>query len=299
MAKYIRHPITGERVRIKPMVQQMGDYPKTKKSTTHTKGTAPVNTNDIALIKWPCLLVVGKSITERQAAEILIRTDRSLPDYSYAGNDQDHERQLSALFGAPTDDPDMTDGSDMTEPERQTAVRHRHTHWAAMEELGRRTGKLELEYLTNSQIVSSWVGGPHGWCSWSGEIGCNTFNIGKWPSVETVHAEWQRIAAAFPFLELQCQLLNHECGYPATDRINGPVVKFVIGNGKAEAVVQDPSKDFMIAGPREEDFMATHTLDDMHREQGITVEGLAAKLRMVYGEIPQYRDGRDDRPGKP
>ena len=54
---------------------------------------------------------------------------------------------------------------------------------------------IELEYLSNHRIVSSWIGGPHGWCNWEGNIGCNNYNIGKHPSCKEVYNEWIKMSA--------------------------------------------------------------------------------------------------------
>ena len=86
----------------------------------------------------------------------------------------------------------------------------------------------QLSYLGNEQIVSSWIGGAHGWCDWHGNIFTNNYNIGKWPSCETVYKEWQIIAKAFPFLNLRSQLLSGE----TCEDGNQPIIEFAVKGGK-------------------------------------------------------------------
>lgn len=81
--------------------------------------------------------------------------------------------------------------------------------------------------------MSCWIGGTHGWCDWDGTIFANSFNVGKWPTVEEVEKDWQAIAAAFPFLDLRSQLLNRGSS-EAVDEGASPVVEFVVRNSRVE-----------------------------------------------------------------
>lgn len=249
--------------------------------------------DNIGLPKWPALLVKGKDVTKKQAAEIIIRTDRSIPNFEYAGNDRDHAKNLSALFGIPEEfDDGVKYPQEPTKAQKEKRTEEMRTRWASMERLEEKIGKLNLEYLQNSWIVSSYIGGPHGWCDWDGNVGNCATNIGKWPSVEAVTKDWTLIAEAFPFLDLECQLCNHEAGYPVENQVNGPVVKFVVKKGTVTVLPQDPSKDTYIVAPRETgiaNFMLRLQGGNMC-ERGISLEDLKAKLEDIYdGKIPQYR----------
>jgi len=138
---------------------------------------------------------------------------------------------------------------------------------------------LNLSYLHNHQIVSSWIGGPHGWCTWDGAIGCAVYNIGKWPTVEAVTADWKTIAAAFPFLELRAQLINDEgeAGFPA--------VEWRVASGQVELDLE----------PREL-LRPTLSLDDMDivarvlfpgAERGVSVERLTEALELLRSRFPE------------
>lgn len=220
------------------------------------------------LPKWPALVVAGKKVTEEQAAEILIRTDSHMPDFSYAGNDQHHARRVSALFG-------MSIGRtfDLSDDERQD-------YWSRQDSLRKRMNILDIYYLHNDRIISAWVGGPHGWCSWGGDIFCNNYNIGKWPTVDEIAEEWGKIAQAFPFLDLRAHLYDDEVGHDGQ-----PAVEYVVSQGVV--VVTHPRE--MISPPVGVDYesLPFRIFGDHSFEHGIGVETLKWKLEKVYGEVPQ------------
>lgn len=230
---------------------------------------------DIGLIKWPQFVVVGKTVTEKEAVEILIRTDCHMPDFHYAGNDRGLSNELSGIFGTPID-PDFK-GDDWGE------------HYKKMQALEEKLGTLELGYLSNSYIVSSYIGGPHGWCDWNGRIGCSGYNIGKWPNVEEIAGEWALIAEAFPYLDLTCWLFNHEAGCTEGVFDPGPVVKFEVLAGEVEVLYPDP-KERIIPTERniQADAIAVCFMPTRTRESGIEPEKLKEKIKSIYGEIPQY-----------
>ena len=181
---------------------------------------------NLTLPKWPAFVVVGEPVTPEQAAEIILRTDSlyfSTNDHSWAGQLNAYLYRVSPCTSFSCNEAicellGLPNGGDFDKAYEYKRAIHESV------------GKIPLNYLNNHQIASSWIGGAHGWCSWNGEIGCSNYNIGKWPSVGDVYDEWERIAKAFPFLELKCQLMNHEAG--EDDAFDpGPVVEFRIKNG--------------------------------------------------------------------
>lgn len=219
------------------------------------------NILNVGLPKWPAMVVVGENVTHFQAAEILLRTDYHFPDFSYAGNNKHHRNELMKLVGA--GDSDEMDWRELMDK---------------MTEFRTRVKKVDLEYLNNDQIMSSWIGGPHGWCSWEGVIFSNTFNIGKWPSVESVANDWGRIAEAFPFLNLRSQLYSGE----SSEYHKEPVIDFTVSNGRVH--VNRPTKSLFNT---DEPTMDLHSLINGRGEIGISIEKLMLKIQAVYGEIPQ------------
>lgn len=181
-----------------------------------------IDLTNLDLTKWPRLTVMGRPVTERQASEILLRTDGDWA--GRACNNRpwtDTQRAVASEWGWP-----MPPRRGLTGDEHFTAYRDWYNRRAAWE---RRWGVIELNYLSNWRISSQWFGGAHGWCDWDGAIGCRTWNIGKHPSAAEVRDDWQDIAKAFPYLELRAQLWPDEGDAP-------PVVEYVVSGGHVEVV---------------------------------------------------------------
>ena len=212
---------------------------------------------NITLPKWPGMIVEGDPVTPELAAEIIIRTDSQLPDFTYAGNDPDLCQQLNDLFSVPyvTIDPNK------------------------LSKLRDKLHIIPLSYLCNDRIVSSWVGGPHGWVNWNGFVGSRNYNIGKWPDVDSVLKGWQAIATAFPSLKLTCWLYSKETCQPD----NTAIVQFDIVSGTATAHLPDRE-------PQNPVFETPDYSSILYRnrESGISVSSLKDKLTRIYGRIPKY-----------
>jgi len=166
----------------------------------------------VYLPKWPAFVVVGEPVTKDQAQQIIIRT-MSLP---FCTNDKEFSRQLYEVIGVDCKEHEYYPD---TEKAREELGMLSYTDAYGYES--------PLEYCGNYRVVSSYIGGPHGWIDWNGNIGCSSYNIGKHPSVRTVYREWQVIAEAFPFLDLQCQLFD---GESCEDGIK-PVVQYNVCDG--------------------------------------------------------------------
>lgn len=133
--------------------------------------------------KWTGMLVKGRPVTKEQASEILIRTD----NWYLQTNNIEFELALCKRFN-------LSDDLDKVEAFK-TKLRI-----------------LYLNFLSNQRICSSWIGGPYGWCDWDGNIFCDNYNLGKWPTAYNIFLDWNIIANAFPFLDLSCQIFDGEVG---------------------------------------------------------------------------------------
>lgn len=162
----------------------------------------------IGLPKWPCMVVKGDKIKVDEAMVVIIRTG----SFYFGSNDPAFADHLYKILEI---DPKKYKSRPI---DKIAVIQDRETEY----------GVLELEYLKNSRILSSYVRGPHGWCNWDGEIFSNNYNIGKWPSVETVYNEWKLIAKNFPFLNLKCQLYN---GEHFEDGIK-PIIEYRVKDGR-------------------------------------------------------------------
>lgn len=217
---------------------------------------------NIELTKWPLMLVKGEKVTEDQAAEIIIRTS----NFYFSTNDRDFEKELySHIYGVYSDHFDIADkiakrdNISLQEAQKKEAS------------INQSYGLLCLNYLSNERIASCWIGGPHGWCDWQGNIFCNTHNIGKWPNVTDVYKEWKMLAKAFPFLDLTCQLCPEE-GKEA------PIIEYRIKNGK---VYVSKPKDRILENGNTDDFIMNSLTRGYKREHGCTIEQFKRALEIT------------------
>lgn len=231
------------------------------------------------LTKWPRLLVVGESITPTQANEVLIRTCQ--PAY-LSSNDKMWDAVVREVMGFADDTPPRELYEDGRANERWEWLRER---WNHNNKRTRDLGIIGLEYLYTSRISSSWIGGPHGWCSWDGKIGCSNYNIGKWPSVQEVTNEWRDIAEALPFLDLTAQLITDEgAGELAVEwRVKGGVVTV---NLEPQTVLSVPDLD-EDRSERLADVkaIAMYGATFMDRERGTSRERLEAAVKQIEDAV--------------
>ncbi len=220
---------------------------------------------DLGLPNWPCIVVVGRKVTTEQAQEIIVRTD----SWRFSSNDRELEKSLHSLAGLSTPwEPEMTTAEIQDAWEKDCEVKKAH-------------GVLDLEYLTNAQIVSCYIGGPHGWCSWDGDIFCNNFNIGKWPSTEEVYNEWCLIAKTFPFLNLRCQLMNVE----SCEENPKPVIEYIVKDGKVSMEIPTDHLTIPVSPDFEDQAMKIAYMSSRSREFGCTMGEFASALALTRLQV--------------
>lgn len=223
---------------------------------------------NLNLPKWPAFLVVGEPVTEDQAAEILIRTG----GLTFSTNDKQFEKQLREVLGLPED------SYSLPNEELQKI-------WRMEEEVQQKYKVLNLSYLQNNQIVSCYIGGPKGWCDWDGNIGCNSYNIGKWPSVEEVEREWKQIAKEFPYLDLQCQLFNTEY----SDETGVPIVQFDVKGGQVTVMeLPEGTKPLTRIAKSMSAASLTKRLMTPYSERGCTIEAFKNALDITLKRLNEW-----------
>ena len=211
------------------------------------------------LPKWPQMIVTGKTVPKEAALEVIRRTDDFF-GYFQSGNDHDFIDKARRILGMPN------------VHERGLGFEESAKRFEEMGNWLKNWGVIKTEYVFNSWISCSWVGGPHGWMHPDGEIGyCN--NVGKWPSCEEIYEDWKRIAEAFPLLELEITLMSGEESEADTE----PVISFLVRNGNVEIV--DPAKrnlhaEFWRTMPERTDFMLNLAgiLNGYRKENAIPLE---------------------------
>lgn len=221
----------------------------------------------IELPKWPAIVVTGKKLNLEDTTEIMFRTS----SFHLSSNDSSFERKFYDLFGIKYSD----EGGNYIKLD-----------YDSIESVSKFYQLLNLQYLQNNRISSCWVGGPHGWLNWNGDIFCNNFNIGKWPSVEDVAKDWFAILESFPYLIIKCQLFNGESDEPyANDRDKFPLVEYIIGNDII--TVRKPKLELVV--PIGLDSKDIYSMLTPGHEQGITIEELCDRKLILDNRMKSLK----------
>ncbi len=164
------------------------------------------------LPKWPQMIVTGVPVTREQAEEIIFRTDdffTNLSKYS-GGNCHEFNNFYREIAGI-----------------QPIAVKETFD-WGFQYQLRSKLRFIDTGYVFNDWGSSSFIHGPHGWCSPEGVIFFKD-NVGKWPTVISIFEDWSLIAEAFPFLDLNVTLMDGE----SSESDTFPVVNIRVVNGTA------------------------------------------------------------------
>lgn len=205
---------------------------------------------NIGLPKWCQMIIEGDKITEEQAIEIIKRTDTFFVGECF-GNNRSYIKEAKRLF----------DIKDMSYFEKEDFNVRIEKYFKNKEELILRWNSIELTRLVNRWISNSWIGGANGWCHPNGGIKyCD--NIGKYPDVEEVYSDLEKLAAAFPFLNMTVTLMDGERDY-----CHNSLVSMKVSNGIVEFVDTIP-KDSLNCNSVPLEFFAKEnyfTVDEMKK----------------------------------
>ena len=227
---------------------------------------------NIYLPKWPQMLVWGNPVTQSQAKDIILRTDRFMCDVDNFpdGHNRKWIEWAQSELGFRHLATDKSPGG---------AQRRQHAQAVLRQGLG----VISTYYVHNTWASSSFGHGPYGWCHPNGTIWYE-HNIGKDPSACEVFEEWQALAAAFPFVDATITLFSGE----RLDEEKVPVVSFRVRDGVvhllAEAVVprERPVPPLKSRGPFatfEDELAASNGLpDDWIHEYGQATRKLLASF---------------------
>jgi len=217
----------------------------------------------ISLPKWPECRVDGESVTKEQAQEILIRTQ----DFHISTNDRSFVIECYRALGL------------------KIKQEYPYHDWNEIDQKREEYKCLDIEYLQNARIASSYIGGPNGWLNWDGTIYQTGMNIGKWPSIQAIHDEWKQIAKSFPYLDLQCQLFSGEGCEAGTV----PVVEFVVKNGKAS--MKKPTEELLPQHPKTKEHNFNQMIQNRFlsplSERGVTIEAFREALEQTKKSLTQ------------
>lgn len=172
----------------------------------------------LGLPKWPQCLINGKSITRKQALEIIRRTDALLTSVPYISDRQQdrYAKYVIETLQIPHEDKNTWSVE---------AIEAEFEIWA------KNFGAVPLNYLRNDWVSCNCVQGAQGWCHPDGTIEYH-YNIGKWPEVSEVLEDLNTIATTWPFLDFSCTLMGEE--YCVGE--GQPIISFVVKDGTVEIV---------------------------------------------------------------
>lgn len=183
----------------------------------------------IKLPKWPQCVINGEKITEKQALEIIRRTDDFF--LGHEGNNKKFNKRAKEICKCP-------DFNDFKNSKHYDWDKYHETK----DEFEKKWRLIKTKYINNAWISCCWIGGYHGWCHPDGTIAfCN--NIGKWPCVEDVYEDLCKLGREFPFLKLTCTLMNGEENY--CDR---SLVTMKLFNGIVEFIDTIPFEELEFSG---------------------------------------------------
>lgn len=91
--------------------------------------------------------------------------------------------------------------------------------------------QLPVRIFSNFRIAHSGVYGPNGWIDWMGNIQAAHYSVFLAANtVKQIWKEWSIIAQAFPELNLQVQILDHEISY----QFNKVMLQFRVKDGEVK-----------------------------------------------------------------
>lgn len=180
----------------------------------------------IYLGKYPTMYAWGATVTDEQAKDIILRTDRFLTraEENAGGNNRAWNKAARHALGF---EPEIIRGTDSF-------------FWMDLEIAVReKVGFIETEYVRNTWASCSSLSGPNGWCQPNGTI-WQTLVLGKYPEAEEIYAEWVKLAQAFTYLDLTVTLEpESSTGWEGGQIEYPPVVSFRVQKGSVE-ILPDP-----------------------------------------------------------
>lgn len=158
------------------------------------------------LSKWPLMHVWGTPVSQEQAKEIILKTDRFFHELctSYGGNNHLWNAWAREQLGIGP----IQKRLEAVQRQRGWEVARARQH-DVQERFCLLLGAVPSSYVTNDWASSCYILGPHGWMHPNGALQFSD-SIGKYPEVPEVLQEWGALAKAFPYLDLTATLVNED-----------------------------------------------------------------------------------------
>lgn len=163
------------------------DYTLSKEELEEKVINYKKNTSDVFFNGWVQCFTIGKKVSQKEAMEVLGKLDSAFIETH--SNDIDWQKKRDSLLGQ---DKLISYSADIKEIYKEKFPNYEH---------------IFLNYFSTEMGDSHFVRGPNGWmhprgCIW------NTFNIGKYPTLDEILSDLVHIANEFPFIEMVVVMMN-------------------------------------------------------------------------------------------
>ncbi len=220
------------------------------------------------LPKWPQLLITGKTVTPDQAFEIMSRTEGFLNSTCKhsGGNNRTWNEYYRSLAGI------------------DKINEKKKSRYAVEEEWKVHSRFVDTEYIYNHWASSSFVYGPAGWCGPDGRINFR-HNVGKWPGMDDIYNDLNKIASAFPFVDMVVTAMSGE-----SCEESEPVASFHVKEGKVVVIDNNDAMTYHeYAGIDHRNIEQQLMNVVMNRnEQGLPPEMVVKHAKKMYEFIKQF-----------
>ncbi|MND91206.1 hypothetical protein D3C80_833190 [compost metagenome] len=194
----------------------------------------PKEMYDLWLPKWPQIMIVGDDVTEEQAQDIILRTDKFITGISEA---------ISRRFEPLREMIQRQSGMDAIVKAANKEARERDHEgiayflkYHAQKHIRDALGFCSMECIHNTWAASSYLYGAYGFCSPEGKIFYCDNSRGSYPSTQAYYEDLISLAKAFPYLRFKSSMYG---GEHCDDNEVKCVISFVVENGTVTPTRED------------------------------------------------------------
>ncbi|AFH14851.1 hypothetical protein LU11_gp320 [Pseudomonas phage Lu11] len=189
----------------------------------------PKEMADLGLPKWPQIMIVGDSVTEEQALDIILRTDKFITGISEPMSRR--FTQLRALIHKQSGMDAIVKAANKHDHEGVVFFLKYHAQKYIRDALG----FCSFECIHNTWAASSYLHGAYGFCSPEGKIFYCDNSRGSYPSTQSYYEDLLALAEAFPYLRFKSSMYG---GEHCDDAVKC-VISFVVENGTVTPTLED------------------------------------------------------------
>lgn len=194
----------------------------------------PKEMADLGLPKWPQIMIVGDNVTEEQALDIILRTDKFITGIS---------ESISRRFEPLREMIQKHSGMDSivkAANKKKKELDHEgigfFLQYHAQKHIRDALGFCAMGCIHNTWAASSYLHGAYGFCSPEGKIFYCDNSRGSYPSTQSYYEDLISLAKAFPYLRFKTSMYG---GEHCDDNEVKCVISFVVENGTVTPTLED------------------------------------------------------------